>query len=95
MSPWLQTVLGGCALLLTVLQLATKAGWLAGSHTATRASDAATLGGLALELAALRAWRHKVGEDPCDALGKLVDIHVVNFERRLTRLETKVFNGSR
>lgn len=95
MSPWLQFTLGACALLLTALQLAGKGGWWAGKQEGTRAADAAALGALAIETMNLRAWRHKVGEDPCDALGKLVDLHVANFERRVTRLEVKVFNGSR
>lgn len=94
-SPWLQAILGGCALLLTLLQLATKAGWWAGSHSTSRVSDAAAIGTLALEMAAVRAWRQQIGDDPCGALGKLVDIHVQGFERRVTRLEARVFDGAR
>lgn len=43
------------------------------------------------EIRRLRDWRHKVGDDPSDAVSKLYDI----LERRVTKLEGKVFNGHR
>lgn len=45
------------------------------------------------EIRQLRAYRHRLGEDPCDALSKRVDYQQDATERRLTKIETKVFNG--
>lgn len=42
------------------------------------------------EIRQLRAWRHKIGDDPCHALSRLYDMH----DERLTRLERKIFNGA-
>lgn len=41
------------------------------------------------EIKRLREWRHKVGDDPCHAIGKLYDI----LEKRVERIDKKVFNG--
>lgn len=83
---WLQFLLGACALCVTLAQLAGRFGWWMGaSGTSTDA--------LAQEVQRLRDWRHKVGEDPCDPLSKLMTLHVQNFEHRVARLERKIFNG--
>ncbi len=43
------------------------------------------------EIRNLRAWRHKVGDDPSYAISKLYDL----LDRRVVRLESKVFNGKK
>lgn len=80
----LQAFLGICALLITVVQLAGKFGWWARSVSTDSLSS---------EVLALRAWRHKVGDDPCDALGKLVETYDRRMDARVTKLEARVFNG--
>lgn len=84
MPPALQAFLGVCALLVTVLQLAGRFGWWARSVSTDD---------LASEVKTLRAWRHKVGDDPCDALSKLVTIYDHRMDARVTKLEARVFNG--
>lgn len=42
------------------------------------------------EIRQLREWRHKVGDDPGENHGQLLDLH----DERLARLERKVFNGA-
>lgn len=43
------------------------------------------------EIRQLRAWRHKIGDDPFVNHGMLLDLH----DERLQRLEGKVFNGAK
>lgn len=93
MSPWLQFALGACGFALVVLQLAAKLGWFAGKHEGQRGEDKMAVAQLALEVTSLRAWRHKVGEDPNDAVLKLLTLMEKDYDRRLESLERKVFNG--
>lgn len=41
------------------------------------------------EIRQLRAWRHKIGDDPCENHGMLLDLH----DERLRRIEQRLFNG--
>lgn len=46
------------------------------------------------EIRQLRAWRHKMGEDPNKPLAQLLDLYQQENTRRLIKLEAKVFNGA-
>lgn len=85
MNPGLQFLLGLCALVVTIVQIMFKSGMWAGRHEASRGD----IERLEREITRLREWRHKLGEDPCDALGLLCDLH----DKRIERLERRVFNG--
>lgn len=41
------------------------------------------------EIRRLRDWRHKLGEDPSHQVSRLFDL----LEKRVERVEKKVFNG--
>lgn len=47
------------------------------------------------EIRQLRMWRHKVGDDPCDPLSQRVDYQQTETNRRLIKIETKLFNGAK
>lgn len=94
MSPWLQWALGACALLVTFLKLAGEFGWWAGRQEGDRVSDGLAMAQLALEVTSLRAWRHKVGDDPLAVTLQIIEALEKGYDQRLERLERKVFNGS-
>ena len=94
MSPWLQWTLGACGLLVTFLKLAGEFGWWAGRQEGVRAGDTLAWSQIALEVTGLRAWRHKIGDDPNAAVVRLLEAFEKDVDGRLERLERKVFNGS-
>ncbi len=77
--------LGLSSLVLSVGVLVFNAGW----QSAQSAAFKAEIARLEVEIERLRAWHHKVGDNPNDAMVELFKMHT----ERIARLETKVFNG--
>ena len=82
MPIWLAITLAVCASAITVISLLVQIGRRYGS-------DRGSLDALEMEVARLREWRHKIGDDPSDSVGQLYDM----LEKRVENLERKVWNG--
>lgn len=85
MSAALQIILAACAVLLTTGTLVMKSGMWAGRQEASKGD----MDRIESEIKALRDWRHRIGDDPCAPVLALFNL----LELRVSRLETRVFNG--
>lgn len=90
-NPWLQWLLGACALIITVASLLVGYGRDRGQDAGALKRIDERLDDMDGEIKELRLWRHDMAKGP--QIAALLPEVLGKIERKIERLESRVFNG--